>query len=261
MEQEIQRFVNNYEAKNTQKNYKTILTRFMQWGNERIPDGNQWVEKYKYFLKEQNLKNKTINLNLAIVGKFIKAIEGRKLEYDRLKETNKPIEFLTSEEIKKILEGADKNLRAVLMFMLDTGVRVSEVTALGRTRFDGVIPYEFIINGKGSKQRIIVISNSTHKILEELSDQGLIFGKEWSVKKIQYHLKLLEKKLGFRKKLHPHIFRHTFATQMIWQGAEITEVQKMLGHAYLNTTQAYVHITEDRLRKTWAKYHSVVQID
>jgi len=82
---------------------------------------------------------------------------------------------------------------------------------------------------------------------------GLLLGEVITVRKAQHRLKKFQEWIGFKKRLHPHIFRHTFATHMLWAGADITEVKEMLGHSYLSTTERYTHITQERIIEVWER--------
>lgn len=255
MQPEIQNFIDQCIARNTKRNYSIILNRFKEWSNGVYPVDNLWTKDYIVFLKLLGLGNKTINLNVSVVGKFIRFSTGTKLEFDRLREERTEIEFLTDEEEAKLLDTCTPEFKIVVQFMLETGVRVGELEALSRTLRDA-IPQDLVITGKGNKQRLIVISEAMVESLHAVTKDGMIFGRIWPVRVVQLELKRTGNNAGIRKNLHPHMLRHTFATKMIWGGVDITEVQKMLGHAYLNTTQGYTHVTEDRLRKVWREQHA-----
>lgn len=252
LQQSAEAFIRNQVSESTRKNYALVIKRFLTT-KDRLQinlKGNSWTRTYINDLKLSGLKNATVNYHMTILAALYHYHTGDQLYYDRLKNEASKVEFLTKEEVDRILAAADPEFLPILMFMLDTGVRVSELERISRTDYHEV-PSEFVITGKGDKQRIVVISSATKQLLRP----GLIFGRIWKVHIIQRRLKKLCDEIGITKKVHPHMLRHTFATQMLWNGADITEVQKMLGHSFLQTTQIYTHVTEDRLRKTWQKFH------
>jgi site-specific recombinase XerD len=247
----MEQFINKQLSGQTRKTYGLILTRFSKWlAGKDLPEGNKWVQEYQNELLKSGLSNKTVNMHVTVVGSFYKYKFGRKLLYDRLKEKKVQINFLSEEEVKKLLDSADGEFRTVLMFMLDTGVRVGELEEISR-REHSEVKSEMTLVGKGGKQRIVIVGKETLKRLRP----GLLFGKPWSVVMVQRHLRQLAKKNWIGKKIHPHMLRHTMATRMLWAGADIRDIQKMLGHSYLATTEVYTHVTDEHLREVWERCH------
>lgn len=250
----MEEFIKKQLAKNTQRSYARVLARLKKRYPEELPTGNKWVRGYQEELKASGLGNRTVNHHIEIINSFYKYKFGERLLYDRLKEQKAVVEFLSEEEINRLLSAADGEFRTVLMFMLDTGVRVSELEEISR-RTNSELKQDLVIVGKGGKQRMIIISNETLARLQP----GQLFGKTWTVRKVQYNLKQLQKKNGFTHSIHPHMLRHTFATRMLVAGVNIQEIKDMLGHAYLSTTEIYTHVTNERLRDVWKKYQEARQ--
>lgn len=253
MNKEIENYLQGTTSKNTRKNYQIILLRFNTWTKGEIPAGLDWEQQYVEFLRGTGLGSRSINTNMVVIGNFFRKIFKVKINYQRLKEERKEVEFLEDNEVEILLKHADPEFLTILMFMLNTGVRVGELEELSRKEFTAV-PKEFVITGKGRRQRVIVISEVTWRMVKGQWKNKLLFGRQWSKKMVERKLKKLAKRNGITKNVHPHILRHTMATQMLCKGADITEVQRMLGHANLNTTQIYSHITDARLRQGWSKY-------
>lgn len=228
----------------TKRIYGFAIKRFLKHFEDSPPKGNAWTKDYIVCLKNQGLSNRSVNHQMTIIKQFYKFCFSTVLFYDRLKENSKPVEFLTPQAVSKLLQASPEPFRAVLMFMLDTGCRVSEISSLSAQIFDRVSS-EFVVTGKGQRQRTLIISQDTKKLLEK---NGLIFGRVWSVRAIQYNLNKIA------PDIHPHMLRHTFATQMLRQGVDIQDIQHILGHKYLSTTQIYTHVTPDRLREVWNNY-------
>lgn len=246
-----QEFLKQFISPYTAKNYATVLNLFQEYNkSEVIPNGNLWVKDFINHLLNQGKSNKTINYHLTILSTYRKWLTGNKLEFNRLKEKPTNTDFLTKEEVDILTQKAEMPFLAVLRFMIDTGCRVGELEWLSKQNFTSV-DNEIILIGKGLKQRVVVISDDTRETLCETFRDGLIFGRTWSVRSIQYNLKKLVEKSGIKKRVHPHMIRHTMATHMLWSGTNIQDIQKMLGHNFLSTTERYTHITQERVKQVW----------
>lgn len=246
-EEFLKQFISPY----TIKNYTTVLNLFREYNkSEVIPSGNLWVKDFINHLLNKGKSNKTINYNLVVLSTYRKWLNGKKIEFDRLKEKPTSTDFLTKDEVNILTQKAEMPFLAVLMVMIDTGCRVGELEWLSSKNFTSV-DNEIILTGKGLKQRVVVISDKTRETLRETFRDGLIFGRVWSVRSIQYNLKKLVNKSGIKKRIHPHMIRHTMATHMLWGGTNIQDIQKMLGHNFLSTTERYTHITQERVKQVW----------
>ena len=246
-----QEFLARYNSKSTIGNYRQVLKRFSQWRDE-VPEKNLWTKDYIDHLIKSGVSNKTINYHLTVLSKYRQYLGGEKILFDRLKEKPAVTDFLTDDEIKLLLWESEPPIRAMIRVMLDTGCRVAELEHLSRQVFDSV-PKEVQIVGKGLKQRVVLLSDEARELLGKTMKNGLLFGEVLTVRKVQHRLKKFAEWIGFKKRLHPHIFRHTFATHMLWGGADITEVKEMLGHSYLSTTERYTHITQERIKEVWER--------
>lgn len=217
------------------------------------------MTEYQNYLKSLTsksgspLENRTVNYHIVIVSKFYKEATGRKLVYDRLKEKPVDVQFLTADELKKLLASSEGVWKAVVAFFADSGVRVSELSNISKQRFTNGVPIEYEILGKGLKKRIVIISEQTLRLLEETYKDGLIFGQSFSIRQIQRGIDKISKTVGLNKKLHPHMLRHTMATTMLGRGVDIRNIQNMLGHSFLNTTQIYTHVVPEKLREVWKR--------
>lgn len=183
-------------------------------------------------------------------------------------------QFLTVEEVELLLRQPDeRNVRgirdeAMLELLYATGLRVSELVSLKRKNLnveDGFL----LCRGKGGKERIVPIGGmacqAIRRYLEEarsrllkepndslfLTSRGGAFTRQgfWKL------LKAYAKKAGLDLKISPHILRHSFATHLLERGADLRSVQLMLGHTQITTTQIYTHVSRERLRKVYEKYH------
>ncbi len=175
---------------------------------------------------------------------------------------------------------------AIMETLYSTGLRVSELASLNRSQVD-LVRREFMVRGKGKKPRIVFLSANAVVAIEtylKMRDDNFepLFlnyrhasGKkrdgsdtEWSAEDItsgekrrlstvmiEYLVRQYARRAGIIKKVTPHVLRHSFATEMLVNGADIRSVQEMLGHSSITTTQIYTHVTNKRLKEVHDKFH------
>lgn len=161
--------------------------------------------------------------------------------------------------------------RTLLEVLYGSGLRVSECVNLkiGDIDFDHQV---FLVHGKGNKDRYVpfgsyameemqnyLISARQHLIASLTETHDFLFvnarGKPLTVRGIQYILKEIVKKSSLTSDIHPHMLRHTFATHLMNNGADMRTVQELLGHASLSSTQIYTHVTTENLQKSYRNFH------
>ena len=278
----------------TVENYDRYLTRFFKFGKitkpKDITDEN--VREFRLFLNRQSgikikgqvgtsMKKNTQNYYLIALRVFLKYLmkhEIQTLSPDRIelaKIKERSLDLITVEELNRLLSGPNgsdlKNLRdkAILELFFSTGLRVSELTSLDRDL--DLSKGEFSIRGKGEKVRVVFLSEIARKAVKEylakrkdmeeamfiqistINKKGLSRLTPRSIERI---VKYYAIKAGISKKVTPHIIRHSFATDLLQNGADIRSVQMMLGHSNISTTQIYTHITDKQLQEVHKKFHS-----
>lgn len=280
------------KSTHTIKNYNHYLSRFADWSKISNPKDIDLdlVRKYRIYLNrlvQENgkpLKKITQNYHVVALRAFlkylakrdIKAMAAEKIELQ--KTPDRSVEFLSLEELKKLLSQPDTSKmtglrdKAILEILFSTGLRISELVALNKTQINPDKD-EFSVRGKGDKVRVVFLSKAAQywlkKYLYKRSDhqtplfinisqtedpQNLNKGR-LTARSIQRKIKRYALLAGITKKVTPHTLRHSFATDLLNNNANIRSVQAMLGHANLSTTQIYTHVTNQELKKIHHKYH------
>ncbi len=183
--------------------------------------------------------------------------------------------FLTEAEMKQVLESPKLSGptgirdRALLELLYAAGLRVSEIAGLNIDSIN-LTTREIRVTGKGSKERITLMGRPAVQALEAYLREArpLLIGNKkadalflnrdggrMAVRRFQYILDQYAKKAGLTKRVHPHLFRHSFATHLLDGGADLRVVQELLGHARLTTTQIYTHVTRNQARKVYLAAH------
>jgi site-specific recombinase XerD len=248
------------------------------------------VRKYRLFLnreiagrEETNIKKNTQNYHLIALRAFLKYLAKRDVptlaaeKIELAKQETRHVSFLEKEELQRILaipkrDAAVVGIRdtAILELFFSTGMRVSELANLlieqVNLKFD-----EFTIKGKGSKHRIVFLSPEAKQAIKAYLDirhdvSPFMFVRHdrasggnavspLTPRSIQRLVDRYARAAGITKTVSPHTLRHTFATDLLRNGADIRSVQTMLGHESITTTQVYTHITDKELRRVYKQFH------
>jgi len=250
------------------------------------------IKKYRVFLINKNNKNDTrlkkVTQNYYLIAlrsflKFlarqdVKTLNAEKIELGKTE--SRSLKFLNPEQLMRLLNApkitTPKDLRdkAILEMLFSTGLRVSELTKLNREKID-LRRREFGVIGKGGRARVVFLSERAcrwlKRYLQTREDDWLALfirysGKidesnqgekmRLSVRSIQRILDKYVRKSHLPIKISPHGLRHSFATDLLSQGADLRSVQEMLGHKNIATTQIYTHVTNRQLKTVHEKFHS-----
>ena len=281
-------------SQKTIENYDHYLERFLKWAEIGSPGEitDELVRSYRLFLNRQTdergkpLKKITQNYHVIALRNFLKYLAKRDIKtlaaekIELGKTARQVVEFLEADEIDRIFEAASgaglKSLRdrAVLELLYSSGLRVSELVNLNRDQVN-LKTQEFSVRGKGGKIRVVFISDRAKSALEKYLEKrpdidpaifariGLkhIEGKKQSPdlritpRTVQRIVKYCALKAGIVKDVHPHTLRHSFATDLIQNGADIRSVQELLGHSSVTTTQIYTHVTNKQLKEVHKAFH------
>jgi len=242
------------------------------------------IRVYLAFLSEKQYSKTTIARKLATLRSFYKFLVRRgQLNSNPVdvirtpKQEKKLPKFLEYEEVKRLLETppVDNWLgardKAILETLYSTGVRVSELVALNMDDIDflGEVVH---VRGKGKKERIAPISSSALQVIQHYMefrskraesdgnfDSKVLFvnkhGKRLSTRSVRRKMDKYLKMAGLDPSISPHTLRHSFATHMLNNGADLRSVQELLGHQSLSTTQVYTHLTSRKLREVYQSAH------
>jgi integrase/recombinase XerD len=274
-------------SKNTIEAYSHGLTRFLNHLREKGVQEIRNVDKFHIrsfllVLRKKNLNTRSIVRNLVAIRTFFRFLiqEGIQ-ESNPVEELESPKvaktlpEILTLKEIEQILEQPNLQTplgtrdRAMLEMLYATGMRVSELTQLPIHQVNLEGGY-VLLYGKGSKERIVPLGSEAMKwvtvylktargILSKGKENPSLFinrsGKGMSRQGFWKNLKDYARRAGLRKRITPHLLRHSFASHLLERGADLRSVQMMLGHADISTTQIYTHVTGERLKKVHKQYH------
>jgi site-specific recombinase XerD len=280
-------------SQKTIQNYDHYLTRLIDFAgdikvNEIDPE---LIRKWRLWLNRlgtntsDELGKTTQNYHLIALRSFLKfcakrdipALTADKVELARTK--RKQVTFLSEEELKRLFEQPDGATlaglrdRAILELLFSSGLRVSELVGLDRDHIN-LKRREFMVRGKGQKDRPIFISpeaaNWVQRYLERRQDTAKPLFVRYSGSKqvdrsgnfsrltarsVQRLVARYALLAGITKHVSPHTLRHSFATDLLMNGADLRSVQAMLGHSNIATTQIYTHVTDPHLKAVHEKFH------
>jgi integrase/recombinase XerD len=277
-------------AQNTIVSYERDLKKYMQYlvNVEQIHSFNDvsrlHIIQFLKFLKEKGSSPKTIARHVASIRSFHQFLLREKvteqdpsvhIESPQLERTLPKV--LSTAEVEALLETPKTNTpfgirdKAMLELLYATGIRVSELVNLNVS--DVHLTMGFVrCYGKGNKERIVPIGSMATKALKLYmeSARGMLInpkkpktealflnhhGERLSRQGFWKILKKLAKEAKIEKELTPHTLRHSFATHLLENGADLRAVQELLGHADISTTQIYTHVTKTRLKDVYNMYH------
>lgn len=214
-------------------------------------------------------------LRYLITQKEYSTLSPDQIELSKSRERS--INFLEEEELEKLLQApkSDNLLglrdRAILQVLFSTGLRVSELISLDRKQinFD---TGEIGVIGKGGKTRVVFLSKEAKNALWQYfnnrkDETEALFiryrgkddaegSKRLTARSIERLVQKYAKRAGIVINVHPHMLRHSFATDLLQHGADLRSVQELLGHSSVSTTQIYTHVTNPRLKEVHERYHS-----
>lgn len=303
----IQDFVESLEvekgrSRKTAENYERYLLRFLEMAGEISgkdydlgPEDITQELLRKFRLKLNRLEDErgdglqaiTQAYHLVALRGFLKYLAQRGIEslepslVELPHVTRKQVTFLQYDEVERLLAEIDTETetglrdRAIIELLFSGGLRVSELTKLNRDSIN-LSRREFIVRGKGNKDRPIFISETAadwvKRYLEKRTDTlvPLFLNNSRNLqtadtsgdyrrltpRSVERIVQKYAKLAGITKHVSPHTLRHSFATDLLMNGADLRSVQAMLGHSDISTTQIYTHVTDPHLKEVHEKFHS-----
>lgn len=280
-------------SQRTAENYQLYLERFVDFTGdiEMEKIDNETIRKYRLWLNRfenesgQKLSPLTQSYHLIALRSFltycskrdIKTLTPEKIELPRTK--RKQVGFLNQNELQRLIEAVDINTqsglrdRAIIELLFSSGLRVSELCNLNRDHIN-LERGEFMVRGKGQKDRPVFISPEATEwlatYLRSRTDNAVPLFIRYSGHKtgdakgesfrlsprsVQRSVQQYAKLAGITKHVSPHTLRHSFATDLLMNGADLRSVQSMLGHSNISTTQVYTHVTDKHLKEVHEKFH------
>ena len=271
-------------AANTLKAYQRDLLFFLDYLEEESVDEisqmtKEMIIEYLAIRQRKGLASSSLSRSLIAIKMFCKFLKREKaIEVNVSEFLESPKiwqlipEILTMQEIKDLLESPDKLTfqgsrdRAILEILYASGLRASEVCSLN---IYDVGDESIKIKGKGEKERIVPISPFSLRIIDEYltnfrsldsnKEELALFvtskGQRIKRQEVWSLVKSYAKKVGLEKNISPHTIRHSFATHLLENGADLRVIQEMLGHSHIATTDRYTHISQKHLSESFAHFH------
>lgn len=261
----------------TIKNYQLDLTDFFKYVSKSNIDflniKNTHVRGYLKYLDTRNLKNTTISRRISALRTFYNYLLEKGLVKSNIflnvknpKLEKKLPNYLNYTEIEELLASIDTKTdeglerRLLIEMFYSTGCRVGEMVNVKISDID-FSSKTIKVMGKGSKERIVYYGDYASKYLEDYlknkDKKGYLFtnkrGEKLTIEEVEYIVRDIMKHISIKTHVTPHTLRHTFATHLLNNGADIRTVQELLGHANLSTTGIYTHVSSDRLKDVYFK--------
>jgi len=278
----------------TVDNYRRYIERFIGFGKIESASeiSTEKIRDFRIHLNRQpgiktrgqsasTLKKRTQNYHLIALRMFLKYMLKRDIpslapeKIELAKTSSRQIDTIDGNELARMMSLSRKNPRnnAIMEMLFSTGLRVSELCSLNRDL--DISKDEFTIRGKGEKLRIVFLSDDAKKSLKDylssrtdmdealFTQQGprVVKQEEQNIslrltqRSVERIVKQIALEAGISKRVTPHTIRHSFATDLLRNGADMRSVQIMLGHSNIATTQIYTHVTNKELLDVHKKFH------
>ncbi|PIT91130.1 hypothetical protein COU17_02100 [Candidatus Kaiserbacteria bacterium CG10_big_fil_rev_8_21_14_0_10_49_17] len=273
----------------TIENYDRYISRYLGWSKVKKPKDitEESVREFRLWLNRQpggsgeSMKRRTQNYYLIALRAFLKYIRKRGIEtlssekIELAKVPERDLDLISPADLERLMHAPEgEHLqalrdRAILELLFSTGLRVSELASLNRDI--NLDRDELSVRGKGEKVRVVFLSKSAKEAVSryikkrtDIDDALFIqLGKNAKTRddlrltprSIERLVKQYALKAGISKKVTPHVIRHSFATDLLENGADLRSVQALLGHASVTTTQVYTHVTDKHLREVHERFH------
>ncbi len=280
---------------NTVRNYEHYLREYITFSKIQHTDeiNPESVRQFRLYLNRQpgvkkrgqsagTMKKRTQNYYLIALRVFLKYLNKQDIKVlpaekiELAKTESREIDHMSIQELNRMMDVSQKHPRnhALMQLLFSTGLRLSEMCSLNRDL--DLSRDEFTIRGKGDKLRIVFLSSEAKQSLKnyletrtDMDEALFVQASPQAVKREEQNIPLrltprsverivkqIAIEAGISKKVSPHTIRHSFATDLLRNGADIRSVQIMLGHSNIATTQIYTHITDQQLKEIHKRFHN-----
>ena len=281
---DFERYLKNERKypENTITSYLNDLYNYKQYIHEKLLNykiiNKDEIREYLKYLDKEKKSKSSISRELSALRNFYTfLLHNNIVDNNPFKNIKNPKKdkklpnFLQTDELQNIFDSIDMSNplgirnRLIIELLYATGIRVSELTSLKLNDID-IHNKEIRITGKGNKERIVYfgdyakkylslyINEARYELLNGNTSNYLLInnkGSELTSRGVELIVNEVVKKAALKHNISPHVLRHTFATDMLNNGADLKSVQELLGHESLSTTQIYTHITNERLRSVY----------
>ena len=277
-------------SKHTAKAYCSDILSFLVWMDDECCEDVNFskIRDYIHFIQKFNYKKTTVARKIASLRTFYKYLyREQKIDSNPAMNLNNPKrpkslpKFLTPDEVEQILNNtkietpAGYRNRTILELLWATGMRISELSGLNFGDLN-LEHNEIRVFGKGSKERIILVTDRAKSFLERYietaralipkgfpvppqDEDSPVFinntGYRLQTRTVRNVINEVVEKINLPKHVTPHVFRHSFATHLIENGADLRIVQELLGHASISNTQIYTHVSTQHLKEVYNQAH------
>jgi len=248
-ELEIRRF-----SVKTVKSYLFAVSKFLEYSKGKNLNENAVKDYIQNLIKIKNPS--TVSSNISAIEFFFNKVLNQNLKIPHPKRNKTIPNILTTKEIKKLIDNTSNiKHRLIIKLIYGCGLRVSEIINLKKKDLNFDEDLIYIKLAKGKKDRFVKIPESIKEDLEsyyKLNDSEYFFESNRKGKlttaTIQKIVKNAAKKAGIKKRVYPHLLRHSFATHLLEQGTDLRIIQKLLGHSNIKTTQVYTQISQASIK-------------
>ena len=281
---DFERYLKNERKypENTITSYLNDLYNYKQYIHEKLLNykiiNKDEIREYLKYLDKEKKSKSSISRELSALRNFYTfLLHNNIVDNNPFKNIKNPKKdkklpnFLQTDELQNIFDSIDMSNplgirnRLIIELLYATGIRVSELTSLKLNDID-IHNKEIRITGKGNKERIVYfgdyakkylslyINEARYELLNSNTSNHLLINNKGSAltsRGVELIVNEVVKKAALKHNISPHVLRHTFATDMLNNGADLKSVQELLGHESLSTTQIYTHITNERLRNVY----------
>ena len=274
-------------SKHTIKAYHSDILSFLIWLNDKETTDVTYniIRDYLLYIQQFNYSKTTTARKIASLRTFYRYLYREKITNSNpaigihSPKRGKPLpEFLTEHEIEQVLNNlkmetpAGYRNRTILELLYATGMRISELSSLNFENLN-LEENEIKVFGKGAKERIVLVSSRAKNFMDNYikTVRSLIFKEDNPLPKspvfinktgyrlqpqsVRLAIKEVVEKIELPKHVTPHVFRHSFATKLLENGADLRVVQELLGHSSISNTQIYTHVSTERLKQTYNSAH------